>query len=321
MKPAISILIPAYNAEKFLLNCLQSIGSQSFKNFEIIVSNDGSRDKTVEIVEDFISKNPQIKVILLNNENGGVSKARQRALEVASGEWITFVDADDTLPPNALEDSYAASGDDTDLVVGFLIPPKDKIEEMSTSDQWQRAVVEGVIPPCIGAKLYRHSILLPKMLDIPRNITNGEDALMNIAYVFNMSKPPRFIYNHIYNYVRQPLSLSHSIKRSIELEYEYDTFRLKAIPKEFHKKYMAGITKYRLNGIICCSRSDTETIRRKEHPFFHITQEGIKQSGYRVNFFEYVVLNCHNPKILRYSAFIRSIFISLKYRLYTLFRR
>lgn len=153
------------------------------------------------------------------------------------------------------------------------------------------------------------------MLDIPRGITNGEDALMNIAFTFAMTKPPQFIYTHIYNYTRQPVSLSHSTKRDIEYEYAYDALRLKVIPKEKHSQYMKGITKYRINGVLGCSKSDTATIARKEHPFFDVINDGIKQCDYRLSPFEWVAMRSKSPFIIKNAGLLRTVFISLNYRL------
>ncbi len=150
MTKSISILIPAYNAENTIGSCLKSIAAQTFADYEIIVSNDGSTDNTVAEVERFKSDNPQLAVKLISNPNGGVSLARKRALECASGEWITFVDADDTLPANALTDLFALAGSDTDLVVGFLTSTDKKIEKVNKPILWQHAVVYGITPPRLG---------------------------------------------------------------------------------------------------------------------------------------------------------------------------
>ena len=321
MGKSISILIPAYNAQDSIRRCLNSIKDQTFKDFEIILSNDGSTDGTLDEIQKFISSHPEVDITIITNPNGGVSKARKIALENALGEWITFVDADDTLPPNALSDLFSQTEDNTDLVVGFIVPPVKTIKDMSTPHLWQMAVLSGVIPPSIGGKLYRRSILLPHMLDVPRNITNGEDALMNTAYAFAMTKPPKFIYTTIYNYVRNTISLSHSTKRSLEYEYQYDNFRLKVVPQSLHSKYMFYITKFRINGIWGCSRSDTATIAQKTHPFFKIINDGIKQSGYKLSPFEWIILNIKSPYILRSMGLIRSICISLNYRKSRLFKR
>ncbi|MCM1451586.1 MAG: glycosyltransferase family 2 protein [Clostridium sp.] len=319
MNKAVSIIIPAYNAEKFITKCLTSISDQTFTNYEIIVSNDGSTDNTLANVNEFISLHPNIDIKVLSNSNGGASLARRRALEIASGEWIAFVDADDTIPSNSLMDLYTLTDDSTDLIVGFLTP-KDKVHfGTNKPDQWQSAVLQGHISPTIWAKLYRRNILKPSMLDIPKEITNGEDALMNIQYAFAMKRPPVFCFTHIYNYTRNPLSLSHSTKRDINYEYSYDRLRLRAIPNEKHEKFLYPITKYRINGILGCCRSDTIAVANKRHPFFEIIKDGMARCNYRASFFEWIALNVKNPYIIKYSGLLRAILISLRHRLSLLF--
>lgn len=136
-----------FNAGKTIGRCLASLKNQTFTDYEVIVSDDGSADNTAEEVMRFKSANPELELALVSAENGGVSMARKRALERASGEWVAFLDADDTLPAGALASLYGLAGADTDLVVGFLTPPSRKIEEPDEPLKWQHAVVQGVIPP------------------------------------------------------------------------------------------------------------------------------------------------------------------------------
>lgn len=321
MNKAISIIIPAYNAEKTISACLASIASQTFKDFEIVITNDGSIDGTESIINQFSYEHPELIIRIISIANSGVSMARKVALEAASGDWVAFVDADDTLPCNALENLYLASTKETDLVVGFLNIPKNKITPQQNPESWQHAIVEGIIPPSIGAKLYRRSILSPDMLDIPRNITNGEDALMNIAYVFAMTKPPVFVYEHVYNYYRQPISLSHITMRTMDYELEYDKLRLQAIPQSKQSKYMNSIIKYRLNGIAGCCRSDYETVADKSHPLFAIVNNDINQSNYKLSLFEKILLNVRSPYIIRNLGIIRCVVISMRYRTLKMFSR
>lgn len=320
MAKSISILIPAYNAERFIGQCLTSIACQAFVDYEIIVSNDGSTDGTVDSVKKFMADYPEVDLTLISNPNGGVSLARKRALAKATGEWVTFIDADDTLLPDALANLYSLAGDDTDLVVGFLTPTTTKIEAIDTPSLYQAAVINGTIPPSVWGKLYRRSMLSPSMLDIPRNITNGEDTLMNIAYCFAMTKPPKFVHACIYNYIRQPFSLSHTTKRNLDYEYAYDALRLKVIPESRQSEFMLSVTKYRLNGLLGCCRSDAVTIAMKKHPFFEVIRKGIKQSGYRLSTFEWIALNIKSPLIIKCSGLLREIFISLNYRVSLLSR-
>lgn len=98
--PLISVIVPAFNAERFLAACLDSILTQSYKNIEVIIINDGSTDFTLEIAQTYSAKDDRIKIYSFDNE--GLSEARNRGLSVATGEMITFVDADDMLNPEAL---------------------------------------------------------------------------------------------------------------------------------------------------------------------------------------------------------------------------
>lgn len=90
----ISIIIPAYNAEQTILRCVQSVLVQTYENWELIFVDDGSKDGTLSLCRSFTDE--RIKV--LHKENGGVSSARNMGLDAASGEYITFIDSDDTVP-------------------------------------------------------------------------------------------------------------------------------------------------------------------------------------------------------------------------------
>lgn len=317
MSKFVSILIPAYNAGKYITACLESLASQTFKDFEIIVSNDGSIDDTLDKIDTFKAHHPDLDITIISNPNGGVSLARKRALERATGLWITFVDSDDTLPPTALESLVHHANDDTDMVVGFVTPPQDvnSYQKISTSYEWQYAIIQGLIPSTVWGKLYRGNLLTPKMLDVPREITNGEDALMNIAYSFAMVKRPSFTFDHIYNYTRNPISLSHSTKHNLDYEYFYDSLRSDIIPKNLYDKFLLPITKDRINGVLSCCRSDNVNVAKKAHPFFIEIKKGVIETGYKLSFFEWIVLNVKSPTIIRYSGFIRSVLLSLRYRL------
>lgn len=103
-QPFFSIIIPAYNANAFLPNALESIFSQEYPNFEVLLINDGSTDNTEDICRHYASLDKRISLISKNNE--GVSIARNRGLDIAKGEYIFFIDADDILYPNALSTLY-----------------------------------------------------------------------------------------------------------------------------------------------------------------------------------------------------------------------
>ncbi len=103
-RDTISVIIPAYNCEKYIKSCLESLKHQTYRNLEIIVVNDGSTDNTLKICEEMQYDDYRIKII--NQENKGVSAARNRGLEEVTGKYISFVDADDVLEPDMYEIMY-----------------------------------------------------------------------------------------------------------------------------------------------------------------------------------------------------------------------
>ena len=96
----LSIIIPVYNSEKYLVNCLNSILKQDEKIFEVIIIDDGSSDSSYEIMKKYECSYDKVKI--LKKENGGVCSARNLGIEVAEGEYLAFVDSDDMLYPNSL---------------------------------------------------------------------------------------------------------------------------------------------------------------------------------------------------------------------------
>ena len=112
----VSIIIPVYNAAKYLAQCLDSVIDQTISSFEIIVINDGSTDKSYEILKEYKEKFP--KLIVINQENCGVSQARNTAVMMASGEYVGFVDSDDFIKRAMYEKMYkAAKQGNCDIVI------------------------------------------------------------------------------------------------------------------------------------------------------------------------------------------------------------
>ena len=97
MNNKISIIIPAYNIEKYLSATLDSVLVQTYKNIEVIVVDDGSQDRTAAVIDDYAKRDSRI--IAIHKENGGVTSARLRGLAESTGEWIGFVDGDDLVEP------------------------------------------------------------------------------------------------------------------------------------------------------------------------------------------------------------------------------
>ncbi len=99
--PKISVIVPVYNVEKYLARCIDSLLAQSFTDYELILVDDGATDSSGKICDDYAEKDPRIRVI--HKENGGLSDARNKGTQEASGEYIIFIDSDDFIEENALE--------------------------------------------------------------------------------------------------------------------------------------------------------------------------------------------------------------------------
>ena len=103
--PLISVVVPVYNTEKYLRKCLISLSNQTYHNIEIIVVDDGSKDGSANICDEFAAKDNRFVVI--HKENGGISSARNKAISVAKGDYFMFVDSDDWVEPDLCESAYA----------------------------------------------------------------------------------------------------------------------------------------------------------------------------------------------------------------------
>ena len=145
-QPLVSIILPVYNAQSHLARCLSSICAQTYQNLEIIVLNDGSKDQSLPVCEEFRKKDPRI--ILVDKANSGVSDTRNLGLKLATGEYIQFVDSDDYIDPDYTGHLVAAAEEHhADLVIApykMVIPagaskPEQVLEKLEDELDWLNA--------------------------------------------------------------------------------------------------------------------------------------------------------------------------------------
>lgn len=103
MKPLISVVVPVYNAEKYLVKCLDSIINQTYKNIEIVLVNDGSTDESLKIINSY-KKKYKNKIVVIDKKNEGQGIARNEGIKISKGEYLTFIDSDDYVDKNMLFD-------------------------------------------------------------------------------------------------------------------------------------------------------------------------------------------------------------------------
>ncbi len=137
MQPKVSVVIPIYNQEKYLRECLDSVVNQTLKDIEIICVNDGSTDGSLAILEEYAEKDNRIKII--NQENQGAGVARNNGIDIATGEYLMFLDPDDWYDSNACEKAYTQiKQNNNDLVVFNFIEYIEKTGKSSKAD-WRLA--------------------------------------------------------------------------------------------------------------------------------------------------------------------------------------
>lgn len=130
-QPLISIIIPVYGVEKYIAQCLESVINQTYKNLEIIVINDGTKDRSADIAKEYAAKDSRIKVY--DFKNGGLSVARNRGLEIATGEYISYLDSDDWLDTKMYETLLeTAMKNEADMVKCGIIETNGAAEEKIT---------------------------------------------------------------------------------------------------------------------------------------------------------------------------------------------
>ena len=142
MKPKVSVIIPCYNVENYLRQCLDSVVNQTLKEIEIICIDDGSTDYTLDILEEYASKDSRFKII--KQQNGGPGQARNAGLDIATGEYVSMLDSDDYFELNMLEKFYnTAVSKDTDII---LCAANDFNDEENKHRRIRCALVEKYLP-------------------------------------------------------------------------------------------------------------------------------------------------------------------------------
>lgn len=208
--PTFSVIIPIFNVEKFLSKCIESILSQSYPNWELILVNDGSSDKSPQICNTFASKDSRIKVI--NKSNQGVSKARNSGLDIARGKYICFVDADDIIAPTLFETLLPFTKKEIDCVVygydrihngkleEFVLPDKRTTDIESTyldSFIWELKYYNLFVP--LWNKVYKRNIIECHKLRNEKDISINEDLIFNQQF-FHYIKTASYINLPLYHY-------------------------------------------------------------------------------------------------------------------------
>lgn len=224
--PQISIIVPVYNAAKYLPRTIASIQAQTFEDWELLFVNDGSTDNSAKIIEKYAAKDIRIK--LINQKNSGPACARNVGLDSAQSRYISFVDSDDTIEPHMMQCMYdAAIKHQAHIVMcNFAIISGNKrtvshhgftCDCIMTQNQLNQEVLRRYFEgnnagvPSLWTKLVDQSWLRSKSLTIPENRVRAEDWLFNLNC---LEAEPRFcaIDDVLYNYWQNEGSIMHSVR-------------------------------------------------------------------------------------------------------------
>ncbi len=218
IKDLISVVVPVYNLENYIVRALDSILLQTYKNIEVIVVDDGSTDNSAEVIDEYARKHKDV-VKTLHIKNSGVSVARMHGVLAAKGDWIGFIDGDDVVEPDMYERLIAnAKKYEADIShCGYqMVFPDGRINYFHNTDKTRiqdRAMgitdlLDGsVVEPGMWNKLYKSSLFLDLFNDIDMNIKINEDLLWNY-YLFRKSQKSIFEDFCPYHYMIRTTSAS-----------------------------------------------------------------------------------------------------------------
>lgn len=190
----VTVVIPIYNVEKYLKKCLESVVLQSYKNLEIIMINDGSTDCSQEICEEY--KNKYENIMLVNKKNEGVSVARNTGINLSTGEYIIFIDADDVLHKHYIEHLvYLLETEDVELAICEYTTEtlRDDINrEYKKNIIEKNEVIRDILSNVnyggyLWNKIFIKSIIIEKNIKFQEGITIWEDLLFVIEYLTNIN--------------------------------------------------------------------------------------------------------------------------------------
>lgn len=249
----ISVIIPIYNCEKYIRQCLKSILQQSYTNFEIIVIDDGSKDNSTAVIKSCMQQDSRIRLVC--QENAGVSRARNKGIEIAVGDIIVFIDADDWISFDFLERVSKEYDEEIDLLqFDYFLVEKATIRkhyfnescifEKNGNGNTVENLIHSIISPSLypmsdsqysvgvpWGKAYKKDIIIKNSIAFNEEISLNEDVLFNLQYLLYCTRI-KYIAEPVYFYRKYEESsmkkldknFEKAISQRLRLLTEYDKF-------------------------------------------------------------------------------------------------
>lgn len=226
-----SVIVPVYNLQKYVRECIESVLMQTCPDFELIIVDDGSKDSSPEICGEYVETDNRVK--LIRKENQGVNAARKTGLMAAQGEYVVFVDGDDFIEPTLLEKvKTALTNSEAEIVCydysvytdGKKIPQTlyNLTERYYDREALQNELFPRLITakngerfaPLIWNKAFKRELLLPIQMDLPDYVIMGEDSCISYVCIYR-AKSMCVIADRLYNYRTTENSITHQRKKAL----------------------------------------------------------------------------------------------------------
>ena len=300
----ISIIIPVYNSALFLDDCVQSLLRQTLSDFDICLIDDGSTDGSGAICDALAERDTRIRVI--HSKNYGAAHARQLGIDKAVGDFLCFVDSDDTMPIDGLERLYSTAqrNQQSDIIVGFCRDNQCWGKHEISIREYRNRLIEGRHNiGTLWGKLFRRSLFKKGLPTLPPHIVMGEDMLINIYLAFSTEQNVLLLKGKkVYNYIQREMSISHRFELTAVYEQDFHNERLLMMPESSHSEYMSVMIHRRLRMLRRLLRN-----AEKRNSVIQLQQSDfVRELLYDINRFHYKWWKYPRPSIWRLMRGISS---------------
>lgn len=307
MNNLIGIVVPVYNTEKYVAECIESILAQTYTNFRLILVDDGSPDNAGKICDDYAQKDSRITVI--HQENAGVTRARARGVKEASDcEWITFVDSDDTITKDALEHLYSYTNNETDIVISPIDHYIDAKSITIKNTDYRKLIIKNLSYADVPwGKLIKKELFTEEVFNIPSHIKVNEDNLMNIRLAFNTQNDINISEHEVYHYRDNDDSITHNFDQTLEYELLVHKYRIASIPCNMCADYLIATIPRRLLRWREKFMYKTNVKGMINNEFYIVLKHDIKKTNFHLPFVDRILFYCTSPIIRFFAIQIKKI--------------
>ena len=306
----VSVIVPVYNVEKYLKKCIDSILEQTYPQYEVILVDDGSTDSSGMICDDFSKQDKRIKVI--HQKNGGLSNARNSGIKVSQGDYLYFVDSDDYLEPNALE-QHLQYCEDYDLDISLAdvyIAKEDGRKNKCSAFKATKNVISG--EEYLAERIKQQSYFIMVYMEMYRTSLIKENEIYFLDGIVHedeewsprvliAAKKIMFIPNCYYNYVQHPQSITKSKQKIKNLESTFlicdrmERFFLNvSLRDEANRKYYLDMLARLYMSMSCCGVLPKGTYKRfdknfpKKYAYLNRTQQQVLLYSFNIHLYRYI---------------------------------